>query len=45
MEDSLAAFNEFLSTKEEKEVKSALKDIIQGAIKQGPKCLPFILIH
>lgn len=45
MEDSLAAFNEFLSTKEEKEVKSALKDIIQGAIKQGPNCLPFILIH
>lgn len=45
MEDSLTAFNEFLSTKEEEDIKTALKDIIQGAIKQGPNCLPFILIH
>lgn len=34
-----------ITSKEEKEVKSALKDIIQGAIKQGPSCFPFLLIH
>lgn len=42
---ALDAFNNFLDTSDENTIKEALKKIIQGAIKQGPNCFPFILIH
>jgi hypothetical protein len=43
-EESLKAFNTLLA-KETDETKDILKQIIQGAIKQGPSCFPFLLIH
>lgn len=42
---ALDTFNEFLDSSSESTIKDALKKIIQGAIKQGPNCFPFILIH
>jgi hypothetical protein len=36
-------FNEFLKT--DTKVLEKLKTIIQGAVKEGPSCFPFILLH
>lgn len=44
-ETSIKAFGEFLNSANDTEIKEALKKIIQGAIKQGPNCFPFVLIY
>jgi hypothetical protein len=39
------AFKEFLTTNNEDYIKSRFNVIIKKAIKEGPNCFPFILIH
>lgn len=44
IEECLDTFKEFLNG-DEKIVKEKLKEIIQSAVKEGPNCFPFVLIH
>lgn len=39
------AFKEFLTTNDEDYIKRRINIIIKKAIKEGPNCFPFILIH
>lgn len=45
LSECMRKFQTFLTNKTDNEVKSALKVIIDGAVKDGSTCLPFILIH
>lgn len=38
-------FNQFLETEDDKTIRDGLQEIIKGAVKEGPSCFPFILIH
>lgn len=38
-------FNQFLETGDDKKIYEGLLNIIKGAVKEGPSCFPFILLH
>lgn len=44
LQDNIKCFNQFLQGDKSK-VLTGLGEIIKGAIKEGPNCFPFILLH
>ena len=45
LQSYLAKFKEVLETLSKEEICTKLENMIKGAIKEGPHCFPFILIH
>ena len=45
LEQNIECFKQFLNGKNKTIILEGLKNIIKGAIKEGPSCFPFILIH
>jgi hypothetical protein len=38
-------FNQFLESGDDKKMRDGLLKMIKGAVKEGPSCFPFILLH
>lgn len=45
IDECLDAFDNFINNNDDRTIKEKLKEIIQSAVKEGPNCFPFILIH